>query len=360
VTVIDVSRVGGEARADRAGTRSAFDEHEVGLRRPGREAGGGQPRAEEATLLADPSHMDAQRLGAAPELGEGERNRWRRHGIRAARRAQHGYDIRAPDGVPHPAAGEAPGLGQRTQYQDIGKIEHRGSEVLVGVLDVHVIEDDERVRRRRGHAPDIGQRRDAPRRIVRRHDRDDGSARVQPAHERAAREGVVPPRDADELTAGECGTAIEHVEAGVRQHQGTAGLEKGPARAIDPLVCPGCHQQAVRRDADPGGEGGFEGGDVRVTAQQLRVCVGEIAEQGARWQDTLIRVEAKHAGTARRTPVGGGRVDPRHRTGRRSGGRGRHGTICEKVETTRSVPPAAFTAGITCGNASRGTAAFTA
>src|SRR5213079_884891 len=149
-------------------------------------------------------------------------------------------------------------------------------------------------------------------------------------------------------------------EAGVRPHQGTAGLEKGPARAIDPLVCPGCHQQAVRRDADPGGEGGFEGGDVRVTAQQLRVCVGEIAEQGARWQDTLIRVEAKHAGTARRTPVGGGRVDPRHRTGRRSGGRGRHGTICEKVETTRSVPPAAFTAGITCGNASRGTAAFTA
>src|SRR5439155_5936441 len=71
---------GGEARADRAGTRSAFDEHEVRLRRPGREAGGGQPRAEEATLLADPSHMDTQRLGAAPQLGEGERNRWRRHG----------------------------------------------------------------------------------------------------------------------------------------------------------------------------------------------------------------------------------------------------------------------------------------
>src|SRR5438876_215354 len=76
-------------------------------------------------------------------------------------------------------------------------------------------------------------------------------------------------------------------------------------------------------------------------------------------QNSLVRVQAQQARNARRTAISGGRVDPRHGTvqGR---GSGRHGTICEKVDTTRSVPPAAFTAGITSGSASRGTAAFTA
>ena len=330
------------------------------MRRPGREAGRGQPRAEEAALLADPRDVCAERLDTALELGQRQRDRGRRHRVGTTRRSQHGDHVWAPDCIAHAAAGEAPGLGERAQHQDVGEIDHRRREILVRVLDVHVIEDEQRVRRRRGEAPDIGQRRYAPRRIVRRHHRDDGRARIEPAYERVDRESIVPPRDAHQLAARERGAAIEHVEAGIGQQDRTAGLEEGAARAVDRLVRAGGHDQALQRYAETGGEGGFERRDVRVAAQQLRVRVGEIAEQGARWQDSLVRVEAKHAGTARRTAIGRGRVDPRDWAGRGSRRRGRHGTICEKVDTTRSVPPAAFTAGITCGSASRGTAAFTA
>src|SRR3989475_6989047 len=35
----------------------------------------------------------------------------------ATSRAQHGDDVRAPDRVADPAAGEAPGLGERPQHQ---------------------------------------------------------------------------------------------------------------------------------------------------------------------------------------------------------------------------------------------------
>ncbi len=165
---------------DRAGARPAFDEHEVRLRRPRGEAGGGEPRAEEAPLLAHPRDVCAQRLGAAFELGEGQRNRGRRHGVRTPSRAQHGDDVRTPHRVADAAAGKAPGLGERAQHQDVGKIEHTGSEVLVRVLDVHVIEDDERAWRGRGEAPDVGQLRHAPRGIVRRHDGDHGRERIEP------------------------------------------------------------------------------------------------------------------------------------------------------------------------------------
>ena len=230
---------------------------------------------------------------------------------------------------------------------------------MVRVLDIHVIEDEQGVRRSGGEAPDIGQGRHAPRRIVRRHDRDDGRERVEPAYERFDGEGLVPPRDADQLTARERGAAVEHVEAGIGEEDGTAGLEEGAARAVDSLVRAGGHHQALGRHADAGGERGLECGDVWVAAQQLWIRVGKIAQQGGGRQNSLVRVEAQQARNARRTAISGGRVDPRHGTvqGR---GSGRHGTICEKVDTTRSVPPAAFTAGITSGSASRGTAAFTA
>ena len=177
-----------------------------------------------------------------------------------------------------------------------------------------MIEDEQGVRRSGGEAPDIGQGRHAPRRIVRRHDRDDGRERIEPAYERFDGEGLVPPRDADQLTGRERGAAIEHVEAGIGQEDRTAGLEEGAARAVDSLVRAGGHHQALGRHADAGGERGLECGDVWVAAQQFRIRVGEIAQQGRGWEHSLVGVEAQQARNARRTAIGRGRVDPRHGT----------------------------------------------
>src|SRR5947208_3398629 len=65
---------GGESRADRSGARSAFDEHKVRLRGPGQEPGGGKSRGEQAALLAHSRDVCAERLDAALELGERQRN----------------------------------------------------------------------------------------------------------------------------------------------------------------------------------------------------------------------------------------------------------------------------------------------
>src|SRR5205823_12507318 len=96
--------------------------------------------------------------------------------------------------------------------------------------------------------------------------------------------------------------------------------------------------------------------------QQLGIGGGELREQRLRREHAFVRVEPQQRG-----PRGGGAtvrglgVDARHGSrGGRGGGGCSHGTICDRVETTTSVPPAALTAGITCGSASRGTAAFTA
>jgi len=250
---------------DRPGARPAFDEHEVRLRPPRREAGGGKPRAEEAALLAHLRDVCAERLDAALELGQRQRDRGRRHRIRAARRAQHGDHVGTPDGVAHAAAGQAPGLGEGAQHEDVGKVEHPTGKVLVRVLDVHVI---------RREAPDIGQCRHAPRRIVGRHDRHDARARVDPVEERIDGEIIVPPRHARQRAAREHCAAIEHVETGLGQEHRTAGLEEGAARAVDSFIRAGGHQQAVGRHANTRGERGFERRDVRIASQQLGVSVG--------------------------------------------------------------------------------------
>src|SRR5881275_2537188 len=65
---------GGESRADRSGARSAFHEHEVRLRGPGQEPGGGESRGEQAALLAHSRDVNAERLDAALELGQRQRN----------------------------------------------------------------------------------------------------------------------------------------------------------------------------------------------------------------------------------------------------------------------------------------------
>src|SRR5207248_5326616 len=104
----------------------------------------------------------------------------------------------------------------------------------------------------------------------------------------------------------------------------------------------------------------FEFRHFGIAPQQLRVGAGEPGEQFLRRQHALVRVEPQQRGPwGRRTAVSGLGVDAGH--GSRGGRGGRcHGTICDRVETTASVPPAAFTAGITWGSAARGPAGFTA
>src|SRR5207249_7266087 len=104
------------------------------------------------------------------------------------------------------------------------------------------------------------------------------------------------------------------------------------ANAIECLVRAGGHDDALRAHAHPGSERRLDRRRIGVAAQHLRIQGCQLREQGLWWPRPLIAVEAEYG----------------------------HGTICERVETTTSVPPAAFTAGITCGKRSRGTAAFTA
>src|SRR5258705_7434434 len=107
-----------------------------------------------------------------------------------------------------------------------------------------------------------------------------------------------------------------------------------PADAVERFIGTGRDDPSVRGHADPVSERRFEHRRIGVASKQLRVQSRQLGEQGSRWWRAFVAVETQK-----------GRA---------------HGTICESVETTTSVPPAAFTAGITCGSSSRGIAAFTA
>ena len=304
--------------------------------------------------------MGPQRLLTALELRQGQRDRGGGDRVGTARGAQHADHIGAADRVAHAAAREPPRLGEGAEHEDVRQIDHARRQVFIGVFDVHVIEQEEGIRSRGGEASDLSEGRHGPSRVVGRHDDDDAGAGLEPPDEPVEREGAVAPRHPDERSARERGTTIEHIETRVGKDHRAVGLDKRPARAVDRLVGARGHDHALGRHAEPCGERRFEFRHLGIAPQQLGVGAGEPGEQCSRRQHALVRVEPQQRGPGSRgTAVRGLGVDARHGSRGGRGGR-RHGTICDRVETTTSVPPAAFTAGITWGRASRGTAAFTA
>ncbi len=187
--------------------------------------------------------------------------------------------------------------------------------------------------RRGGRDPShIIPRCDAAGRIVGRHDDHECDAVVEAGENLFAWEHIREPGHAHEWRTGEGSEALQHVEGRLREQHRAIGSRVCSADAIECLIRAGGHDDALRTDAHPGSERRFDGRGIGVAAQHLRIQGGQLRKQGLSRPRSLIAVEAQDA----------------------------HGTICARVETTTSVPPAAFTAGITCGRSSRGTAALTA
>jgi hypothetical protein len=92
------------------------------------------------SLRADLRHVSAPCGVAASQLGQRERKRWPGDGIRSAGGAQRGDHVRTADGVAHATSREAPGLRHRADDDHVGEVEHARADVLIGVLDVRLIE----------------------------------------------------------------------------------------------------------------------------------------------------------------------------------------------------------------------------
>ncbi len=185
-----------------------------------------------------------------------------------------------------------------------------------------------------GQLPHVGGRCGGSRRVVGRHDGDHRGPLAEPLPERGQRKLTAPPWDTREGgRPRELGKVIEHLERRFGEEHRATGTEVGPAHAVDRVVRAGGDDHTVGRNSDPGGERRLERRYVWVAAQRVGVEVRQRFEQRRRGQRPLVAVQLQ----------GGG-----------------HGTICANRETTTSVPPAAFTAGMTRGRASRGTAALTA
>src|SRR5882672_10135587 len=240
--------------------------------------------------------------------------------------------VRTPDGVTHAASRETPGLRHRAHDDHVCEVEHGRVDILVRVLDVRLIEQDERSRRSGRDPSHVIARCDAARRIVGRHDDHECDAVVEAREDLCEGEPIREPGHAHEWRAGEGSEALQHVEGRLGQQHRAIGSRVRSADAIECLVRAGGHDDTLRTHPRSSSERRLDCRGIGVAAQQLRIQGCQLGQQSLWCARPLIAVETQDV----------------------------HGTICERVETTTSVPPAAFTAGITCGNRSRGTAAFTA